>query len=249
MSERDLRRRIPAYRRATSRSRTGKPSPSPSPAPLNIRRSRPPVGVRSRKPSENLKILRRSKSEPLLLRGGGGEGDRNMTTAAAEEEEDEGVLYRPQTCTDIFSSPENLVPRSPNFERYNKDSKVVVNVTVEGSPGPIRTMVKLGSSVEEMIKVVIRKYNSEGRTPNLDKDFASRCELHHSYFSLQCLNKLDVIGDVGSRSFYLRKCRSDQSGSTLNTDIVPRHSSNFIARKMNKIMRRTHKLWKLLGCI
>ncbi|KAL2543608.1 putative protein-like [Forsythia ovata] len=173
--QRDLRRRIPAYRRATSRSRTGKPSPSPSPAPLNIRRSRPP--------------------------------------------------------------------------RYNKDSKVVVNVTVEGSPGPIRTMVKLGSSVEEMIKVVIRKYNSEGRTPNLDKDFASRCELHHSYFSLQCLNKLDVIGDVGSRSFYLRKCRSDQGGSTRNTDIVPMHASNFIARKMNKITRRTHKLWKLLGCI
>ncbi|KAL2516821.1 Uncharacterized protein Adt_13068 [Abeliophyllum distichum] len=247
MSERDLRRRIPAYRRATSRSRAGKPSPSPSPAPLNIRRSRPPVCVRSRKPSENLKILRRSKSEPLLLRGGGGEGDRNRT--AVEEEEDEGVLYRPQTCTDIFSSPENLVPRSPNFERYNKDSKVVVNVTVEGSPGPIRTMVKLGSNVEEMIKLVIRKYNSEGRTPNLDKDFASRCELHHSYFSLECLNKSDVIGDVGSRSFYLRKCRSDQVESTLNTDIVPMNASNFITRKTNKIIRRTQKLWKLLGCI
>lgn len=255
MSERDLRRRITANRRANSRSRTGKSSPSPSPASsrLKFRSSRPPVDVRSRKSSENLRILQRSKSEPLLWRAGCGEDDRSVTPVT---EIDVEVLYRPQTCTDIFSSPENLLPRSPNFERYSKDSKVVVNVTFEGSPGPVRTMVKLGSSVEETIKLVVRKYNSEGRTPRLDKDFASRCELHHSYFSLQCLNKSDIIGDVDSRSFYLRKRSNDQGESSLNTDIIPMNANNdlpfipgFIGRHVNKVVRRTRRLWKLLGCI
>lgn len=78
---------------------------------------------------------------------------------------------------------------------YKRDAKVVVNVTVEGSPGPVRTMVKLGSSVEDTIKLVVDKYSEERRTPKLDKDAASAFELHHSYFSLQskytlCSNEL-----------------------------------------------------------
>lgn len=46
-------------------------------------------------------------------------------------------------------------------------------------------MVKLGSSVEETIKLVIDKYGEEGRTPRLDKNAMSIFELHNSYFSLQ----------------------------------------------------------------
>lgn len=61
----------------------------------------------------------------------------------------------------------------------------MINVTVEGSPGPIRTMVKLGSNVEEITKLVVKKYNEEGRTPLMDKDAFSTYELHHSYFSLE----------------------------------------------------------------
>ncbi|KAG8382361.1 hypothetical protein BUALT_Bualt05G0069300 [Buddleja alternifolia] len=196
MPKRDLRRRAPANRRAVSNSRAPRPSPSPS-----RRRIRPVDGGKLWKPSEKVKVLKRSKSEPSLWKAGGGE------VAAAEEE---GVLYRPQTCIDIFSSPDISVTRSPRnlSERYNRDAKVVVNVSVEGSPGPIRAMVKLGSNVDETIKLVINKYNEEGRTPRLDKDAASTCELHHSYFSLQSLSKSEVIGDVGSRSFYLRKCNS-----------------------------------------
>lgn len=69
------------------------------------------------------------------------------------------------------------------MQGYNKDAKVVINVSVEGSPGAVRTMVKLGSSVENTIKLVIDKYAEEGRSPKLDCN--SGLELHHSYFSLQ----------------------------------------------------------------
>lgn len=63
---------------------------------------------------------------------------------------------------------------------------MVVNVNVEGSPGPIRTMVRLGSTVDQTIKQVMDKYGEEGRTPKLERDCATDFELHHSYFSLQC---------------------------------------------------------------
>ncbi|KAI9175024.1 hypothetical protein LWI28_026293 [Acer negundo] len=71
-------------------------------------------------------------------------------------------------------------------QRIRKDAKVVVNVTVEGSLGLIIAMVKLGSNVDETIKVVVAKYNEQGRSPKIDRDTASSLELHHSYFSLQC---------------------------------------------------------------
>lgn len=71
------------------------------------------------------------------------------------------------------------------MQGYKKDAKVVVNVTVEGSPGPVRTMVKLGASVEETIKVVVDKYSKEGRTPKLDQGAPSSFELHNCYFSLK----------------------------------------------------------------
>lgn len=76
------------------------------------------------------------------------------------------------------------------MQAYKKDAKVVLNVSVEGSPGPVRTMVKLGSTVEETIKLVVDKYSKEGRTPKLLKDEASSFELHHSYFSLQSKSKI-----------------------------------------------------------
>lgn len=189
--------------------------------------------------------------------------------AAAEEEEEEvevGVLYRPRTCVDIFSSPDSLLPRSPAncSERYNKDTKVVINVTVEGSPGPIRTMVKLGSNVEEITKLVVKKYNEEGRTPHLDKDAFSTYELHQSYFSLQGLSKSDLIADVGSRSFYLRNrsssycsddSRADKTSASSNQPEAAASSSLLpflpmsVNRKIKKVMRKTRKLWKIFGCI
>nr|GEV01667.1 RNA-directed DNA polymerase, eukaryota [Tanacetum cinerariifolium] len=75
----------------------------------------------------------------------------------------------------------------------SKDAKVVVKVMVERSVGPIRAFVKLGSSVNDTIKLVMSKYNAEGRTPWLDHDATTSFELHRSYFSLQ------------KASFYMRK--------------------------------------------
>ncbi|KAL6986098.1 hypothetical protein U1Q18_019465 [Sarracenia purpurea var. burkii] len=263
MSDRSLRVRNPATNR---RARPQQPSSS-------FRRRTPLVPRQSSKPSRPIKILQRSKSEPNLQTVGlvaapGGDIHRDLTSP-------DGVLYRPNTCTDIFSSAESLPALSPqNFGGYKKEAKVVVNVTVEGSSGPIRTMVKLGSSVEETIRLVVNKYSQEGRSPQLDKDASSTFELHNSYFSLRCLSKSDVIGDTGSRSFYLRKIggggnsRSITTSDSFTSENVSARASNsntlapapapssplfflppFVARAISKIIRRTCKLWKILGCM
>ncbi|GFZ01215.1 hypothetical protein Acr_14g0008500 [Actinidia rufa] len=254
MPERSLWKRIPVSSRPSR-------SPHPSRSP---RRRAPAVPRLPSKPSRPNKILQRCKSESSLLYGGlvaGGDLDRRILIVPDAD----AVLFRPQTCTDVFSSSESLPPPSPQqFEGYRKDAKVVVNVTVEGSAGPIRTLVKLGSSVDETIRLVINKYSEEGRRPQLHKDAASTFELHHSYFSLQCLSKSDMIGDVGSRSFYLRKGNSEEHSShegisisaSLTSEIVPSTPPSslfffppFIARNIQKIIRRARKLWKILGCM
>ncbi|EEF51012.1 conserved hypothetical protein [Ricinus communis] len=265
MPERNrLRRRITA-----SGSRKVRP-PHPSPSPS---RRNPPPSKQSVKRSKPVKTLKRCSSEPMLWRSSGGsvggvsevEDQQNRSFLWCQSE-GSCFLPRPQTCMDVFASSNSLMPFSPhNLESYKKDAKVVVTVTVEGSPGPVRTMVKLGSSVEDTIKLVVGKYCEEGRTPKLHKDVTSSYELHHSYFSLQSLDKSELIGDIGSRSFYLRRSCSNRSSNGAASPSVSENAvagenpsrpvpppafllSSFIAKKLGKVMRRSHRLWKVLVC-
>ncbi|KAG5249228.1 PPR containing protein [Salix suchowensis] len=255
MPENHVRRRF----QAKGGRKTRPPHPSPSPS------TRTPSQRRSVKPSKSIKIFKRSSSEPMMAWGGGTEDSIDQQKQRSsflfyESDGGSGVLFRPHTCTDVFASspslimPANFSPRSSYDQGYKKDAKVVVNVTVEGSPGPVRTMVKLGSRVDDTIKLVVHKYSEEGRTPKLDKDAALTYELHHSYFSLQSLDKSELIGDVGSRSFYLRRSNSNRScDGGANSPPTPIQGPpflllEFLACEWGKIVRRTRKLWQVLVC-
>ncbi|XP_042006336.1 uncharacterized protein At4g22758-like [Salvia splendens] len=230
MSDKNLFKKPTKIRRALKGTKAPRPSPS-----------RPAGGFKS---SQKFKLVQRSNSEPWLWKPG---CDVMMAADDDDDDDDVGVLYRPSTCTNIFSTPENLLPGNSS-ERYNMDTKVVINVTVEGSPGPIRTMVKLGSNVEDIMKLVMNKYNEEGRTPQMDKKSYSAYELHYSYFSLQGLSKSDLIGDVGSRSFYLhRRSSADVTSNQLEALPLP-FLPTFLNRKITKLMRKTRKLCIILGC-
>ncbi|KZV19434.1 hypothetical protein F511_08775 [Dorcoceras hygrometricum] len=242
MRQKAIRRRIPANRRADA---NGPGTPGSSPSSGLRRRIKAAADRKLPEPSKDVNTLRRSRSEPPVLRG-------VYFEKVSAEEEDQGVLCRPVTWADIFTSPEISTPRFPR-KCYQKDAKVVVSVTVEGSAGPIQTLVKLGSNVEETINLVITKYNEEGRIPPLDKHSASICQLHQSYFSLQSklhfririlkflnfygvallfaigvergfgLSKSDLIGDIGCRNFYLRKY-SDQRNNANKEEKIPNSS-------------------------
>ncbi|ONI06785.1 hypothetical protein PRUPE_5G080700 [Prunus persica] len=189
MSERGHRRRSQATRGRKVRP----PNPSPSPHRRSSQTRGSPKQHHHHHHSKPIKILKRCSSEPILFCSSSGSdfGEEGFRVRDLRSEP-EGVLFRPQTCTDIFaSSPSLMMPFSPKkHEGYMKDAKVVLNVSVEGSPGPVRAMVKLGSTVDETIKLVVDKYSKEGRTPKLDKDEALSFELHQSYFSLQRLQFL-----------------------------------------------------------
>lgn len=80
---------------------------------------------------------------------------------------------------------------------------MVVSVSVEGSPGPVRTMVRLGATVDETIQQVVEQYRREGRSPRLDdhpsSSPTSMFHLHHSHFSLE-----------STSSYFPQSSRSDQ---------------------------------------
>lgn len=95
---------------------------------------------------------------------------------------------------------------------YKREAaKVMISVSVEGSPGPVRTLVKLSCNVEEMIKMVVEKYGKERRTPKLDKDLAF--ELHQSHFSIQC--KLPQL-NLGTEQKLVWSFRNDLRSNSLN---------------------------------
>ncbi|XP_019445083.1 PREDICTED: uncharacterized protein At4g22758 isoform X2 [Lupinus angustifolius] len=221
----------------------------------NPRRRSLLIGGR-RPPRPRPKILKRCSSAPLLFsRARDYDDDFDDHFGRSRE-----TIFHHRISLDAFLSSPSLFPSSPyshsnnQIKGYNKEAKVVVNVTVEGSPGPIRTMVKLGSSVEDTIKRVIDRYREEGRSPKLDPNPSSFFQLHDSHFSLQSLDKSDVIGDVGSRSFYLRKNGSLSSLNSFHSEsgpciaAPPLLPSSFIARKINKIVRRAQRLWNIVIC-
>ncbi|CAH8273063.1 unnamed protein product [Arabidopsis lyrata] len=216
--------------------------------------------IPSRISSKSYKILSRSFSEPNLHGSSNSEDDDDWRCSTQMKdlppEEPEQIVYLSKIRSEVFASAPSLSgfsspssSSSPiNQQVYKREAaKVMINVSVEGSPGPVRTLVKLSCNVEETIKMVVEKYRKERRTPELNRDL--NFELHQSHFSIQCLEKTEVIGEIGSRSFYMRKREPDNLIAVRRS--LPSSSNlieSFIAQKIGRIVRRTKKIWNILVC-
>ncbi|KAL1201670.1 hypothetical protein V5N11_006213 [Cardamine amara subsp. amara] len=213
------------------------------------------------------RVFERSFSEPSLNRRRYGDSNYQRQPSpmrGLQKEDSDPIVNLTRIRSEVFASSPSLLsgfssPSSPSLinQEGNKReaAKVVINVAVEGSPGPVRAMVKLSCNVEETIKIVVEKYCKEGRTPKLDQ--YAEFELHQSHFSIQCLETREIIGEIGSRNFYLRK-KAHETGVSFAAEIPPVKtslipSSNLIcsriAQIIGKIMRRTRKIWNILVCI
>lgn len=118
MSQTDIRRKIPVNRRTRP--------PHQSPSSSIHRRTSPPSKRSSKSASRPIKVFERCNSEPTLRDTGpvswGSEYyHRNMTPP-------DGVLLRPQTCTEIFSSSPDLFYRSPKKIEVRSISRVCLLV-------------------------------------------------------------------------------------------------------------------------
>ncbi|OVA17866.1 hypothetical protein BVC80_1835g262 [Macleaya cordata] len=131
----------------------------------------------------NQGILRRPKTDPDLLSGtrkhnGGGGG--------------------------ILSSSSSSSPAAANDQILHPQlTKLLLNVTVQRSLGPIHVVMSLESTVGDLIAAVVRQYAKEGRRPSLRTTDPSDFNLHYSQFSLESLDREEKLIKLGSRNFFL----------------------------------------------
>ncbi|KMZ67180.1 hypothetical protein ZOSMA_275G00130 [Zostera marina] len=164
--------------------------------------------------------LTRPTSEPVLYK-----------EETSDDAFDVSSLHRFSTYIDLPSSPHVTKPpflhRLSEGERkrgiYTEDSKVLAKVIVQKSPGPMKALVKLGTTIEEAIT----------------------------------LNKTYKLGDVGDRSFLLRKeepCSGTCSTENQHDDdnrvsILATTTVNPLHFVFSFVFGRTRRLWNILDCI
>ncbi|KAG6479920.1 uncharacterized protein At4g22758-like [Zingiber officinale] len=120
-------------------------------------------------------------------------------TAAAPEHRQ---MRRPKT------QPELLVLRggatAPSYSPRRVPAKVLVNVTVQRSLGPVQVVASTDWTVGELAAAALGRYVREGRRAPLPAaGDPSAFELHYSQFSLECLDPEEKLIDLGSRNFFL----------------------------------------------
>lgn len=115
----------------------------------------------------------------------------------------EARIRRPKTLPDLLAG-RNLTATAP--EVRPKLTKVLVNVTVQGSVGAVQVLMSPESTVGELISAAIQQYKKEGRRPIIAND--SRFNLHYSQFSLESLDREEKVMALGSRNFFLCQKKS-----------------------------------------
>ncbi|RZC70647.1 hypothetical protein C5167_033789 [Papaver somniferum] len=99
------------------------------------------------------------------------------------------LLRRPKTDPDLLVGMRNKsnggIFSSPQSENIPKLTKLLLNVTVQRSLGPIHVVMSPDSTVGDLITMVVKQYSKEGRRPSLSTTNASDFNLHYSQFSLE----------------------------------------------------------------
>ncbi|KDP25585.1 hypothetical protein JCGZ_20741 [Jatropha curcas] len=105
----------------------------------------------------------------------------------------------------MISVPRKLT--SPATENKNngpkKLTKLLLNVNIERSLGPVHVILAPENTVKDLIKAAIEIYVKEKRRPLL-KDTNPDCfALHYSQFSLESLKPDEKLINLGSRNFFM----------------------------------------------
>ncbi|KAH0467204.1 hypothetical protein IEQ34_004442 [Dendrobium chrysotoxum] len=91
-----------------------------------------------------------------------------------------------------------------NNGKKGETNRILITVTVIGSAGPIRFVVREEELVSSVMGTALKTYAREGRRPVLGSDL-DYFVLYHAYDGSCPLSPWDPIGSFGSRNFLLCK--------------------------------------------
>ncbi|KAI7739232.1 hypothetical protein M8C21_004429 [Ambrosia artemisiifolia] len=83
-------------------------------------------------------------------------------------------------------------------------NRILINITVVGSAGPIRFVVNEVETVADVIDTALKSYAREGRLPVLGSNF-NDFVLYCPVVGTEALKPWETIGSVGVRNFMLCK--------------------------------------------
>lgn len=115
-------------------------------------------------------------------------------------------LRRPKTVPDMVlyrNAVGITTPPTASLEVRPKLTKLLLNVTIQGSVGAVQVVMSQESTVGDLVAAAVRQYEKEGRRPIVPSDDPSRFDLHYSQFSLESLNREEKLMVLGSRNFFL----------------------------------------------
>ncbi|KAF9684596.1 hypothetical protein SADUNF_Sadunf04G0134700 [Salix dunnii] len=147
-------------------------------------------------------------------------------------------IRRPKTLPDLLAVRNHpaTVP-----EVRPKLTKVLVNVTVQGSVGAVQVLMSPESTVGELIAATIQQYTKEGRRPVIPND-SSRLDLHYSQFSLESLDREEKVMALGSRNFFLcqKKTAMDGASCGRGSGGLTTTSSPSCSKEVEKEVAKSH---------
>ncbi|KAJ7944817.1 Pentatricopeptide (PPR) repeat-containing protein-like [Quillaja saponaria] len=116
----------------------------------------------------------------------------------------------------LISGPGRLTPSSPTMQKSDslRLTKLLLNVTIERSVGPVQVVMSPENSVYDLVKAVLEIYVRERRRPLFKETDPTRFGLHYSQFSLESLKPEEKLMELGSRNFFLCSKPSSSSSSS-----------------------------------
>ncbi|MQL90249.1 hypothetical protein Taro_022835 [Colocasia esculenta] len=116
-------------------------------------------------------------------------------------------------------------------------TRLLINVTVQRSLGPVQVVVPPESMVAELIKAAVEAYAKEGRRPLLPDTDPGAFELHYSQFSLESLSREEKLMNLGSRNFFLcHKPRPAPAGGDCRADEARKASSVLLLLPLSRLI-------------
>ncbi|ONI06787.1 hypothetical protein PRUPE_5G080800 [Prunus persica] len=101
-------------------------------------------------------------------------------------------------------------------ETHRRMTKLLLNVTIERSLGPVQVVMSQENTVSDLIKAAVEIYVREKRRPLVKETDPHRFELHYSQFSLESLKGDEKLIKLGSRNFFLCSSKSKPSANHSN---------------------------------